>query len=180
MTTAMDEAQHDGPPAGPPPWINDTIQQQIEWRDGDIVVSVPPKSGTTWTMNIVHQLRSGGDPTFVDIYCRGAVAGNRSGARPHARRTRGCVRRDAPRPPAGVQEPCRAAHPAVPTPRRGARRSLRRGRAQSRRSRGLVSALHPSALRRVVRSMARSEGRTRRVPTSKRSSPASAVTRSCR
>ena len=68
MTTATHEAQHDGPPAGPPPWINDTIQQQIEWRDGDIVVSVPPKSGTTWTMNIVHQLRSGGDPAFADIY----------------------------------------------------------------------------------------------------------------
>jgi aryl sulfotransferase len=32
------------------------------------VVSVPPKSGTTWTMNIVHQLRSGGDADFVDIY----------------------------------------------------------------------------------------------------------------
>jgi hypothetical protein len=57
-----------GPPPGPPPWINDTIQQRIEWRDGDIVVSVPPKSGTTWTMNIVHQLRSGGDSAFADVY----------------------------------------------------------------------------------------------------------------
>ena len=28
------------------------------WREGDIVVSVPGKSGTTWTMNIVHQLRT--------------------------------------------------------------------------------------------------------------------------
>jgi hypothetical protein len=53
---------------GPPPWIDETIQQRIEWRDGDIVVSVPPKSGTTWTMNIVHQLRTGGDATFADIY----------------------------------------------------------------------------------------------------------------
>ncbi|HUP76758.1 MAG TPA: sulfotransferase domain-containing protein [Acidimicrobiales bacterium] len=56
------------PPPGPPPWINDTIQQRIEWHDGDIVVSVPPKSGTTWTMNIVHQLRSGGDSAFADVY----------------------------------------------------------------------------------------------------------------
>ena len=56
------------------PWINTTIQQRIEWRDGDIVVSVPVKSGTTWTMNIVHQLRSGGDPDLFDVYCGSAVA----------------------------------------------------------------------------------------------------------
>ena len=68
MSTSTHEVEQNGPPQGPPPWINDTIQQQIEWRDGDIVVSVPPKSGTTWTMNIVHQLRSGGDPDFADIY----------------------------------------------------------------------------------------------------------------
>ena len=53
---------------GPPPWINDRMQQLIEWRDGDIIVSVPVKSGTTWTMNIVHQLLTGGDADFVDIY----------------------------------------------------------------------------------------------------------------
>ena len=28
----------------------------------------PAKSGTTWTMNIFHQLRTGGDPDFKDIY----------------------------------------------------------------------------------------------------------------
>ena len=54
--------------AGGPPWIDETIQEKIAWRDGDVVVSVPAKSGTTWAMNIVHQLRSGGDPTFADIY----------------------------------------------------------------------------------------------------------------
>jgi aryl sulfotransferase len=56
-----------GPPGGPP-WIDDSIQGNIAWRDGDVVVSVPAKSGTTWAMNIVHQLRSGGDPSFADIY----------------------------------------------------------------------------------------------------------------
>lgn len=51
-----------------PPWIDPAIQQRIEWRDGDVVVSVPPKSGTTWTMNIVHQLLTGGTDAFHDIY----------------------------------------------------------------------------------------------------------------
>jgi aryl sulfotransferase len=55
-------------PAGLPGWVDPELQQQVEWRDGDIVVSVPGKSGTTWMMNIVHQLRSGGDPDFDDIY----------------------------------------------------------------------------------------------------------------
>lgn len=50
------------------PWVDPEIQQRVDWRDGDIVVSVPVKSGTTWTMNIVHQLRSGGDPDLEDIY----------------------------------------------------------------------------------------------------------------
>ena len=50
------------------PWVNPEIQQQVQWRDRDIVISVPLKSGTTWTMNIVHQLRSGGDPDVEDVY----------------------------------------------------------------------------------------------------------------
>jgi hypothetical protein len=56
--------------AGSPgvPWGNLDMQRQMSWRDGDIVISVPVKSGTTWMMNIVHQLRCGGDPDFVDIY----------------------------------------------------------------------------------------------------------------
>lgn len=68
MSATPHEAGEQGPPVGPPPWLNEEIQQQIEWRDGDIVISVPPKSGTTWMMNIVHQLRTGGDPSFADIY----------------------------------------------------------------------------------------------------------------
>jgi aryl sulfotransferase len=51
-----------------PGWIDPEIQSLVRWRAGDIVVSVPVKSGTTWTMNIVHQLRSGGDPDLRDIY----------------------------------------------------------------------------------------------------------------
>ncbi len=68
MSTTTPEDEHAGPPQGPPPWIDPSMQQRVTWRDGDIVISVPPKSGTTWTMNIVHQLRSGGDTSFFDIY----------------------------------------------------------------------------------------------------------------
>ncbi len=60
-------ADSDRPHSGPP-WIQPAIQEQIKWRDGDIVISVPAKSGTTWTMNIVHQLLSGGTTEFTDIY----------------------------------------------------------------------------------------------------------------
>jgi hypothetical protein len=63
----MNETAEQGAPAGPP-WIQPAIQEQIEWRDGDVVVSVPFKSGTTWTMNIVHQLMTGGTKNFRDIY----------------------------------------------------------------------------------------------------------------
>ena len=59
-----DSAPH---PQGPP-WIRPEIQKDIRWRDGDVVISVPAKSGTTWTMNIVHQLFTGGAPDFKDIY----------------------------------------------------------------------------------------------------------------
>jgi hypothetical protein len=63
-----DSESSTNPKAQGAPWVNPAIQQRVAWRDGDIVVSVPMKSGTTWTMNIVHQLRSGGDPDLEDVY----------------------------------------------------------------------------------------------------------------
>lgn len=51
-----------------PPWIRTAIQQKIDWRDQDIVISVPAKSGTTWMMNIVYQLLNSGDPDFESVY----------------------------------------------------------------------------------------------------------------
>ena len=69
MNASGDPVGGPEPPEGVgAPWVDATIQQHIEWRDGDIVVSVPGKSGTTWAMNIVHQLRSGGDPDMLDVY----------------------------------------------------------------------------------------------------------------
>ena len=37
-------------------------------RPTDVVISTPPKTGTTWVQQIVHQLRTGGDMDFEDIY----------------------------------------------------------------------------------------------------------------
>jgi hypothetical protein len=51
-----------------PPFIDPSMQAHVAWRDDDIVISVPAKSGTTWTMNIVYQLLTGGDADFTDIY----------------------------------------------------------------------------------------------------------------
>ncbi len=64
----MQDTPDTAPQRRGPPWIDPAIQRLIEWRDGDVVVSVPPKSGTTWTMNIVHQLLRGGTDGFDDIY----------------------------------------------------------------------------------------------------------------
>ena len=49
-------------------WLNPPLQKKIEYRPTDTIISVPAKSGTTWTMNIFHQLRTGGDADFKDIY----------------------------------------------------------------------------------------------------------------
>jgi len=49
-------------------WYNPPLQTQLKHRAGDVIIAVPGKSGTTWTMNIFHQLKTGGDPDFKDIY----------------------------------------------------------------------------------------------------------------
>jgi len=49
-------------------WFQPALQKKVEYRPGDTIIAVPAKSGTTWTMNIFHQLRTGGDPDFKDIY----------------------------------------------------------------------------------------------------------------
>ncbi|CAB4001295.1 sulfotransferase domain-containing [Paramuricea clavata] len=36
-------------------------------RSNDVLIVTPPKCGTTWMQQIVHQLRSGGDMSFDDI-----------------------------------------------------------------------------------------------------------------
>jgi len=49
-------------------WFQSELQTKVDYKAGDVIISVPAKSGTTWTMNIVHQMMSGGDPFFKDIY----------------------------------------------------------------------------------------------------------------
>jgi len=51
-------------------WFTPPLQSKVEHREGDTLIAVPAKSGTTWTMNIFHQLRTGGDPDFDDIYAK--------------------------------------------------------------------------------------------------------------
>lgn len=51
-----------------PFWLKPPLQTAVEFRPTDTIISVPAKSGTTWTMNIFHQLRTGGDADFTDIY----------------------------------------------------------------------------------------------------------------
>jgi len=43
------------------------ILEMIDWRAGDIVISGPPKCGTNWAQQMVHQLRTGGDTEFISI-----------------------------------------------------------------------------------------------------------------
>ena len=39
----------------------------FEPRSNNVFVVTPPKCGTTWMQQILHQLRSGGDMSFDDI-----------------------------------------------------------------------------------------------------------------
>eukprot|EP00211_Chloroparvula_japonica_P017142 CAMPEP_0119148226 /NCGR_PEP_ID=MMETSP1310-20130426/41517_1 /TAXON_ID=464262 /ORGANISM="Genus nov. species nov., Strain RCC2339" /LENGTH=303 /DNA_ID=CAMNT_0007140251 /DNA_START=119 /DNA_END=1030 /DNA_ORIENTATION=- len=63
-------AEEEGPPPGAmiPGWLNLEIQTKVTYRPGDVVVSVPIKSGTTWTMNIVYQVHNKGTEEFADLY----------------------------------------------------------------------------------------------------------------
>ena len=37
-------------------------------RSTDVIIATPPKCGTTWMQQIVHQLRTGGDMDFDSIH----------------------------------------------------------------------------------------------------------------
>jgi len=43
------------------------ILANFKVRASDVLITTPPKAGTTWMQQILHQIRSGGDPDFSSI-----------------------------------------------------------------------------------------------------------------
>jgi len=43
------------------------VLANFQARNSDILITTPPKAGTTWMQQILHQLRSGGDESFTAI-----------------------------------------------------------------------------------------------------------------
>lgn len=43
------------------------ILANFQARPTDVLITTPPKAGTTWMQQILHQLRTGGDTTFTSI-----------------------------------------------------------------------------------------------------------------
>jgi len=43
------------------------VLASFQTRQSDVLIATPPKAGTTWMQQILHQLRSGGDSLFDDI-----------------------------------------------------------------------------------------------------------------
>ena len=63
-TTASDVDAHWGERS---PLHEPTILANFVARPTDVLITTPPKAGTTWMQQILHQLRSGGDATFTSI-----------------------------------------------------------------------------------------------------------------
>lgn len=54
---------------GEPDFTHDPyILAHFKARPSDVLITTAPKAGTTWMQQILHQLRTGGDPDFKSIY----------------------------------------------------------------------------------------------------------------
>jgi len=51
----------------PDPTHDPWLLANFKPRPDDVLITTAPKAGTTWMQNILHQLRSGGDPDFDSI-----------------------------------------------------------------------------------------------------------------
>lgn len=53
-------------------WYDEMLKngnlETLKFRPSDVLILGPPKSGTTWLQQILHQIRTGGDESFADIY----------------------------------------------------------------------------------------------------------------
>lgn len=49
------------------PLHDPSILANFKARSTDVLITTPPKAGTTWMQQILHQLRSGGDTNFASI-----------------------------------------------------------------------------------------------------------------
>jgi hypothetical protein len=54
-----------------PPFSLESVTRaaNVSLRPTDVFIVTAPKSGTTWLQQLCHQLRTGGDMKFPDIYC---------------------------------------------------------------------------------------------------------------
>jgi hypothetical protein len=57
------------PKWGKPGMMHDPyVLAHFKARPTDVLVTTAPKAGTTWMQQILHQLRTGGDPSFASIF----------------------------------------------------------------------------------------------------------------
>ena len=51
-------------------FTEESFQKGLSFQPGatDIIINTPPKCGTTWMQQIVHQLKTGGDMEFNTIH----------------------------------------------------------------------------------------------------------------
>ncbi len=51
----------------PSPMHDPYVLANFATRKSDVLITTPPKAGTTWMQQILHQLRTGGDESFTSI-----------------------------------------------------------------------------------------------------------------
>jgi hypothetical protein len=65
MNLITDEIDHKW--GKPSPHHDPYVLANFHVRESDVLITTPPKAGTTWMQQILHQLRTGGDESFSSI-----------------------------------------------------------------------------------------------------------------